>query len=193
MKTLAVRLTGGSDLKLEIIRVAIENKIQAAVVLSSAGSLKKADIRLAGAELNLCKQEPLEIISINGTIAKDGLHLHLAFSDLMGNVYGGHMQNGCIIDTTCELVIGILDEYEFSRVVDDDTGYKELAISPKGAAKKEAPVPERKIAADVPEKKPVTPVPIKKPVPAAAAKKRAAIVTNKKLTLPNAEEQPQHE
>ena len=39
---------------------------------------------------------------------------------------GGHLTKGCIINTTCELVIGILDGWRIGVEQDDETGYDEL-------------------------------------------------------------------
>ena len=44
------------------------------------------------------------------------------------SVVGGHMVPGCIVNTTCELVILAFDRYEFSKEFDQNTGYNELLI-----------------------------------------------------------------
>lgn len=41
---------------------------------------------------------------------------------------GGHLKEGCIVRTTCELVICILEETIFERQPDDITGFDELVI-----------------------------------------------------------------
>ena len=41
---------------------------------------------------------------------------------------GGHLVEGCIINTTCELVIGQLEGYEYDVEFDEETGYDELLI-----------------------------------------------------------------
>jgi predicted DNA-binding protein with PD1-like motif len=43
-------------------------------------------------------------------------------------VVGGHLKEGCIIRTNCELVIGILENIQFSRKADFDTGFYELVV-----------------------------------------------------------------
>jgi len=71
---------------------------------------------------------PFEIVSAEGTVSKDGVHIHISISDSDGMVYGGHLMNGCKINTTAE--IGILkSKKEFKRVLDRKTGYKELFIN----------------------------------------------------------------
>jgi predicted DNA-binding protein with PD1-like motif len=54
--------------------------------------------------------------------------LHISVSDVGGNVMGGHLKEGNIIRTTCELVIGILSDTVFNRELDQQTGFDELVI-----------------------------------------------------------------
>ena len=41
---------------------------------------------------------------------------------------GGHLVAGCIINTTCELVIGELENTVYDVEFDEETGYDELII-----------------------------------------------------------------
>ncbi len=41
---------------------------------------------------------------------------------------GGHLKPGSIIDTTAEIVVGILKDTCFTREVDGETGYLELVV-----------------------------------------------------------------
>ena len=50
---------------------------------------------------------------------------------MTGKTIGGHLSDGCIINTTCELIILELPNYTFTREMDDSTGYKELVIKEK--------------------------------------------------------------
>lgn len=126
MKELAFRLQKGDDL-----RSCIEEKckgINTAIVLSGVGCLYHAHFRLAKAESYFDSQEDYEIVSLNGTISNGKAHIHIALSDEKGNVFGGHLENGCLINTTCEIVLGILEEYETQRVFDNSTGYDEIVF-----------------------------------------------------------------
>ena len=70
-----------------------------------------------------------EIVSLTGTISPDGSHMHISLADEDGGVIGGHMCNGCLVNTTAEVVLVSLDEeYRFSREYDDSTDYDELVI-----------------------------------------------------------------
>lgn len=127
----AIRLTEGQDLKKEIVKYAKENNIVAGAVLSGVGCVKKINVRTAKALKCIEAEEDYEIVSLMGTISKDGVHLHISLSDEEGVTIGGHLKDGNIINTTCELVILELPNHEFSREFDENTGYDELIIRGK--------------------------------------------------------------
>ena len=55
----------------------------------------------------------------------------MIFSDVNAVCYGGHLQEGCIVNTTCEVVLGELENYQFTREFDESTGYNEIKITEK--------------------------------------------------------------
>lgn len=122
------RLTKGMDLKREIEQYTIDNKISG-VILSSVGSLNKLVVRLAEGKNILEKDGYFEIVSVTGTLSPDGVHIHISVSDEKGNTFGGHLKDGCIIDTTAEICLQIFDDIKFSREFDEATGYLELVIN----------------------------------------------------------------
>jgi len=124
MKELAFRLRQGADLKQSIIDLCKD--YDTCVVLSSVGCVNRLHIRLAKAKDYLDKEDDYEILSLNGTIAKGKAHLHICVSDSNGNCLGGHLMDNTIINTTCELVIGVLQDYEAKRSFDENTGYDEI-------------------------------------------------------------------
>ena len=132
MKEIVVRLHKGDYLKESIKDICIKNNIKAGVVVSSVGSLDKARIRNASATEVKEFNEPLEIISLNGTVSIERIHLHISVSNKDYNVYGGHLMDGSIVNTTVELVILNLDNYEFDKEYDENTLYNELKIIKKG-------------------------------------------------------------
>lgn len=129
MKIISKRLIKGQDLKEEIETLIKEENIEAGIILSSVGCVSKGAFRVADGISIKKIQENLEIISLQGTLGREGIHLHLALSDIRGQVFGGHLVDGNTINTTCELVIGVLAEYSFKRKYDEDTGYKELIVN----------------------------------------------------------------
>ncbi len=46
-----------------------------------------------------------------------------------GNVFGGHMLDGCLINSTAEVVVDEAKHLFFSREKDADTGYTELVVN----------------------------------------------------------------
>jgi uncharacterized protein len=132
MNTEAFRLHPGTDLKRELKRLAKENDLRAAFILSCVGSLSFASIRMAGAqpdsEIVKTFNEPLEIISLVGTLSADGIHVHVGLARADGQCIGGHLDDGCIVKTTAELIICELSHLEFRRTPDEKTGFRELSI-----------------------------------------------------------------
>ncbi|THD64348.1 PPC domain-containing DNA-binding protein [Phenylobacterium sp.] len=135
MRTHAVRLTPGADLKQALQRLTEAHALRAGCILSGVGSLSRARLRMPGAagepERFATFDEPTEIVSLAGTLSADGLHIHISLARRDGACVGGHLVSGCIVHTTAELVIGELTEVEFRRPVDPATGYGELSIQPR--------------------------------------------------------------
>lgn len=122
------RLKPKQDLKSEIEKFVINNKIKAGIIGLMVGSLNKAVLRMADGKSTKDWDEPLEIVSGTGTISENGCHIHISFSDLGGKVSGGHLKEGCVINTTAEIVILVFSDVVFQRVLDKETGYNELCV-----------------------------------------------------------------
>ena len=131
MRTIAKRLVDGQDLLVEIQVLVKLHDIQAGVILSAVGSLKTSKIRVPviDGEVKYITPENLEIDNLHGTVSVNGSHLHISVSNVEGSVLGGHIKEGCIVRTTCELVIGVLDDVVFDRLPDKTTGFDEITIS----------------------------------------------------------------
>jgi uncharacterized protein len=135
MHALAFRLPPGVDLKAELARLAEAHSLRAGFILSCVGSLSRARLRMPGgigeADVFRTFDEPMEIVSLTGTISPDGLHVHISLARRDGACVGGHLAGGCIVHTTAELVIGELPDVEFRRLPDAATGYAELTVLPR--------------------------------------------------------------
>lgn len=129
MKTVCRRLHRGDDLLLSIRTLCEREKIDAAVVLSAVGCVSRAVLRDAGGVNLRNVDEPCEIVSLNGTASRTRCHLHLALSREDLSTIGGHMMPGCIVNTTCELVLGVLEHMRFDVEQDVQTGYDELIFT----------------------------------------------------------------
>jgi predicted DNA-binding protein with PD1-like motif len=133
MNVEAFRLTPGADLKGEIMRIVRERGFRAGYIVSCVGSLARARIRAPGApEAFLSFEEPMEIVSLVGTLCPDGAHLHIGLARRSGECIGGHVGQGCVVHTTAELIVGELAGWEFSRAPDPETGYRELRVTRRG-------------------------------------------------------------
>ena len=126
MKTICKRLHRGDDLLKSIQALAKDQHIGAGVVLSAVGCISKGMVRDASGVTLRQIDAPCEIVSLNGTVSAIRCHLHIALSREDLSTVGGHLVEGCIINTTCELVIGILDGWQIGTEYDVETGYDEL-------------------------------------------------------------------
>jgi predicted DNA-binding protein with PD1-like motif len=131
MKTFALRLKSDRDLKQSLKDFVNANNIQAGFILTAVGSLKQAKIRFADRSESNLFQEKFEIVSLVGTLSINGIHLHISLANRDGIAIGGHLDDGCLIYTTAEIVIGENEKIIFTREIDEKTGFKELKILPR--------------------------------------------------------------
>lgn len=124
------RLGDGDDVKAEIERAARELDIRAGTVLAGIGGLSTCRIRLPVITTQARYINPgvVEVVSIQGTVSVAGCHLHIAVSDRDGQVWGGHLSSGCVVRLSCEIVIGRLTGWRFTREFDPTTGFEELVV-----------------------------------------------------------------
>ena len=128
MKTLCIRLRRGDDLLAGIRSVAVRENLTAAVVLSAVGCVSRACVRDAGGVKFREIPEPCEIVSLNGTVSRGRCHLHIGLSKEDLSTVGGHLAEGCIVNTACERVLGLLDGGRFGTEQDAQTGYDEIVF-----------------------------------------------------------------
>jgi predicted DNA-binding protein with PD1-like motif len=132
MKLHTLRLTPGQDLRAEIIAYVTDNKIKAGFVVTCAGGLTQAVLRMAGAEPGAMDvreyKERMEIVSLGGTVWPGGAHLHMSVSTTAGTVIGGHLKDGSLVFPTAEIVLGEDEEHAYSRTFDPETGFDELVV-----------------------------------------------------------------
>lgn len=132
MRLLCERLHRGSDLKLEIVRIAKQNNIPGACIVNAVGSLSELAIRtdVKNNKPIIKNYGKVEIVSLIGTIGENGTHVHIHIAGGLqnGNVVGGHLIEGCMVHTTVELMLLITNEYIFKTELDSETGFDELKI-----------------------------------------------------------------
>lgn len=127
---IALRLFPGEDLLASLDACVAKNEIKAGWITGVVGSLSQAALRFAAQPNSTQLTGAFEIIALSGTLDAEGGHLHLSVSDAQGLMRGGHVMPGCIVRTTCELVIGVLEGVAFQRELCPVSGYNELVIIP---------------------------------------------------------------
>ena len=127
----SLRLRRGADLLLSIRDVCREKHIAAGVVLSAVGCISEGRVRDASGVTIREIREHCEIVSLNGTVSETRCHLHIALSREDLSTLGGHLCPGCIINTTCELVIAEIPGTAIEKEFDEETGYDELIFVPR--------------------------------------------------------------
>lgn len=135
MKLHAIRLRPNDDLRPALEAYVKKSGIGAGFIAGAVGSLSRARIRFAGADMPHMVGGPLEIITLSGTVSPDGCHLHVSAANRNGGIIGGHVLQGCFVHTTAEIVIGEATGLTFGREHDPATGFRELVVG----AHKQAP------------------------------------------------------
>ena len=129
MKYHCLRLHRGDDLLESIKALAKREHIRAGVVLSSVGCISRGRVRDASGVTIREIGVHCEILSVNGTVSEKRCHLHIALSREDLSCLGGHLCPGCIINTTCELVVAELPAVAIDVEFDPETGYDELIFA----------------------------------------------------------------
>ena len=129
LKVHSVRLRRGDDLLLSIRALAEEKQIAAGVVLSAVGCISEGRVRDASGVTIREISDHCEIVSLMGTVSRERCHLHIALSKENLSTIGGHLCAGCIVNTTCELVIAEIPHAAISAEFDRETGYDELIFT----------------------------------------------------------------
>jgi uncharacterized protein len=128
MQALPLRLSPGDDLREVLGRVPAAQRVEAAYVVQGIGSLSVVELRYAGVDDPTSLRGDYEILTLAGSLSRDGVHLHISVSDAQGRVSGGHVAHGCIVRTTAEVLVMLLPDYGFSREHDARTGFPELVV-----------------------------------------------------------------
>ena len=124
-----VRLRRGDDLMESIKALCQEKSLAAGVVLSAVGCISEGRVRDASGVTIRDIPDHCEIVSLDGTVSAQRCHLHISLSKEDLSTSGGHLVSGCIINTTCELVIAELPGVRFGVEEDPETGYDELIFT----------------------------------------------------------------
>jgi predicted DNA-binding protein with PD1-like motif/glutaredoxin len=107
MHPLPLKLGPGSDLRRSLEQLALQQNASG-FVLGVVGNLSRAAFQCPGRAEPTVLQGDLEIITLQGTVSPQGVHLHLSLSDGACQVWGGHMERGTMVNTGADLLVGFL-------------------------------------------------------------------------------------
>jgi predicted DNA-binding protein with PD1-like motif len=115
------------ELLLESIQQAIEEKdIRNGTVASGIGTLKNlryyaiAHTGFPPEHEHFNVELPLELLSVNGTIARSEPHLHVVASCGRDEVYAGHLEPGSEVAYLAEIAIWKCNDLRMCRTMDPD-------------------------------------------------------------------------
>ena len=111
MRALPLHLEAGSDVRRSLEQLALAQNA-GGFVLSVVGNLSQAAFACPGQAAPTLLSGELEIITLQGTLAPQGVHLHLSFSDGQCQVWGGHLEYGTLVLRGADLLVGLLTEAE---------------------------------------------------------------------------------
>lgn len=111
MRVRAVHLDAGADVRRSLEDLA-QREHSPGFVLSVVGNMRQATFACPGRSGPTVLSGELEIITLQGTISPQGVHLHLSFSDGDCQVWGGHLEHGSLILKGADLLVGLLDPAE---------------------------------------------------------------------------------
>lgn len=131
MRELVLRLEPGADLRRAIEARCLEQLPQGGFVVSGIGSLRDPVLRLAGQDGETRYQGPYELLTLAGSVTRDGAHLHASLASASGAVVGGHLPYGNQVRTTAELLLAGVESVSLAREPDAATGFKELVARPR--------------------------------------------------------------
>lgn len=109
MRSLPLTLSPGSDLHQALEALAREHQLTG-FVLGVVGNLTRAAFQCPGRPEPTVLEGDLEVITLNGTLSPNGIHLHLSLSDGACQVWGGHLEPGTLVQKGVDLLIGVLDQ-----------------------------------------------------------------------------------
>ena len=107
MRAVPLHLEAGSDVRRSLEQLALDHNA-GGFVLSVVGNLSQAAFACPGKRAPTVLAGELEIITLQGTISPDGVHLHLSFSDASCQVWGGHLEHGTLVLRGADLLVGLL-------------------------------------------------------------------------------------
>jgi predicted DNA-binding protein with PD1-like motif/glutaredoxin len=108
MHAVQLHLDAGSDLH-QSLRAFAAQQSGSGFVLSVVGNLSQAAFQCPGQAQPTLLRGDLELITLQGTLAPGGIHLHLCVSDGTCQVWGGHLEPGTLVQKGVDLLVGLIE------------------------------------------------------------------------------------
>ena len=109
MQPHSLKLSPESDLINSIKQYSLNNNLYG-YVSGVVGNLRTVCIQCPGNQEVNKFEGNLEIVSLNGHFNKGEVHLHLSFADEGCNVFGGHLEEGCIVKKGTDIFLLSFEE-----------------------------------------------------------------------------------
>ena len=129
MRPLPLKLAPGSDLRLSLEDLARREGIDG-FVLGVVGNLTRAAFQCPGQSEPTVLEGDLEVITLNGTLSPDSVHLHLSLSDGACQVWGGHLEPGTIVQKGADVLVGVLEQSKPAATTTATAPRLEIAVLP---------------------------------------------------------------
>ena len=129
MRPLPFKLAPGSDLRLSLEDLARREGIDG-FVLGVVGNLTRAAFQCPGQSEPTVLEGDLEVITLNGTLSPDSVHLHLSLSDGACQVWGGHLEPGTIVQKGADVLVGVLEQSKPAATTTATAPRLEIAVLP---------------------------------------------------------------
>ena len=129
MRPLPLKLAPGSDLRLSLEDLSRREGIHG-FVLGVVGNLTRAAFQCPGQSEPTVLEGDLEVITLNGTLSPDSVHLHLSLSDGACQVWGGHLEPGTIVQKGADVLVGVLEQNKPAAATTATAPRLEIAVLP---------------------------------------------------------------
>ena len=129
MRPLPLKLAPGSDLRLSLEDLARREGIHG-FVLGVVRNLTRAAFQCPGHSEPTVLEGDLEVITLNGTLNPDAVHLHLSLSDGACQVWGGHLEPGTIVQKGADILVGVLEQNKPAAAATATAPRLEIAVLP---------------------------------------------------------------
>jgi uncharacterized protein len=119
-RVIMVRINPGDDILLGLRQAVKQHNITNGVILTGFGSVTHSHFHvvmsndLPPAESYPKSGQPLDVVAVGGLIIDGRVHAHIDFSDER-NVFGGHLEEGCLALTFTVMALADLGDVKLSN------------------------------------------------------------------------------